>query len=467
MSLVEPITLAPLAQWGRLHFIALGGAGMSAVAAGAVAAGRPVSGCDQVDSAALRAVERAGARVWVGHDPAHLDQADAVVVSSAIAADNPELLAARQRGLPVLHRSAALGALMIGHRGVAIAGTHGKTTTTALSVAGWRACGTDPSYVLGGTLLGDDLGAHLGSGDLFLVEADEHDGSFLQYPAQVVVVTSLDADHLDRWGTPQAYADGFLRFAAQAEVVCAIVNIDDDGGAWLADQLARRQRRLLRYGVGPAADLRLSRPQLGPATSQGVVSLGGWSAQLRLGVPGAHNLSNATAALAVAVALDADREAYLDGLAQFAGTTRRFQRIGQAGSVVVVDDYAHHPREVAATIATARLVGPQRVVVCFQPHLYSRTRDFADQFGAALAQADQVVVLDVYPAREAPIPGIDGQLVAQAVARHGGQVTYQPGLDDALAALVALARPGDLVVTMGAGSVTSLAGALLARLEAR
>jgi len=467
MTLIRPQAIPSPASLGRLHFIAMGGAGMSGVAAGYLARGMTVSGCDQADSDTLRHLATAGAVVSVGHDPAHIAGADTVVVSSAIRPDNPEVLEAGRRGVPVIHRSLALASLMTGCRVTAVAGTHGKTTTTAMCVAVLEAAHRDPSYVIGGTLLASGLGSHMGTGADFVVEADESDGSFLQYPTTVAVVTNIEADHLDNWGTVEHYAQGFEEFAAGETVSTVIVDIDDPGAARLAGSLGRFGHPVVTYGESDRADVRLTELALGPGTASAVLRTGDWAAPLTLAVPGVHNLHNAAAALCVAETIGADRGDVLAGLAGFRGTARRFQIVGSARGVTVVDDYAHHPTEVAATIRAARsLAGAGRVIVCFQPHLFTRTRDFADAFGAVLAQADEAVVLDVYPAREDPIPGVTGELVADAVRAHGGSVRYVPQLEDAADALACQSSPGDVVLTVGAGSVTQVAPRLLAALEA-
>jgi UDP-N-acetylmuramate--alanine ligase len=455
-----------LGELGRVHFIAIGGAGMSGVAAAFLARGLAVSGCDKEDSAALAALADLGASVCVGHDRAHVRGVDTVVVSSAIREDNPELVEARRLGCRVIHRSVALAALMLGCEVVAIAGTHGKTTTTAMCVAALQATGADPSYVIGGTMVDSGQGSHIGDDAVFLVEADESDGTFLQYPTSLAVVTGIEADHLDNWGSPQRYAAGFERFGAADSVRVVVLDADNLGAARLADQMRAQGRQVVTYGEGADCDVRLTDCGLdeGGATAQ--VSTASWTDRLRLAVPGRHNLHNAAAALAVGEVLDLDHAQVLAGLARFHGTARRFQRVGDARGVTVVDDYAHHPTEVAATLRTAhQMAGAGRVIACFQPHLFSRTQAFADDFGQALAQADEAVVLDVYPAREQPIPGVTGELVAQAVARHGGRVHYVADMDQAVSLLATMARPGDWVLTIGAGSVTSMGPRLLDRLE--
>lgn len=465
MPLIEPRPIPDPDDLGRVHFIAIGGAGMSGVAAGCLARGLTVSGCDQADSEALAELAGQGAQVMVGHDPSHLEGVDTVVVSSAIPDGNAELAEARRRGLPVLHRSLALASLMAGRRVVSVAGTHGKTTTTAMCVAGLRAAGSDPSYVIGATMVDSGLAAHIGADREFVVEADESDGTFRQYPTAIAVITGIDPDHLDNYGTPENYEACFAQFAAGDTVELVILDGDDPGAARLRAALLQAGRPVLAYGRSPDCDLVLSEVELDGATSRARLTCRDWSATLRLVVPGVHNLRDAAAACCVAWRLGADLDRFLAGLAAFHGTARRFQTVAVVDGVRVIDDYAHHPTEIAATVAAAReVVGDGRIIACFQPHLFSRTRDFADDFGRELARADQVVVVDVYPAREQPIPGVTGELVAEAVRAHGGRVTYVPSLDDALDELAGTARCGDLVLTIGAGSVTGLGPRLAARL---
>ena len=466
MTLLQPDPIPELSKIHHAHFIAIGGAGMSGVASAYLTLGITVSGCDQIESEATQILRRQGAIICIGHHPDHLESADVVVVSTAIQADNPELVEAHRRSLPVWHRSLALAALMPGNQVVAISGTHGKTTTTAMCVAGLHQAGLDPSYVIGGTMMATGLGSHLGSGRQFIVEADESDGSFLQYPTSIAVITTIEADHLDRWGTAQAYADGFRQFATNEGVTTVILNADDPGATQLGDELDCKTQRILRFGQSKKADIRITDLKTGPTGGRATMQIGRWNGHLRLGIPGIHNLYNAAAACCLGEVIGAERDVWLAGLFGFTGTHRRFETVGSAGGVTVIDDYAHHPTEVEASIATARAVATSgRLIVCFQPHLFTRTRDLAAQFGQVLASADEVVVLDVYPAREAPIPGVSGQMIAQAVDKAGGRIHYVPDMEDAVAALVQLSQPGDVIMTIGAGSVTKLAVVLLASLE--
>ena len=459
-----------------VHFIAIGGVGMSGIARIMLDRGLTVSGSDAKDSATLDGLRAAGATVWAGHDAAHLDGVRTVVVSSAVRETNPELARARADGLLVLHRSQALAALMAGRRVVAVAGTHGKTTTTSLAAVAVRYAGGDPSYAIGGELTEGGSNAHHGTGDVFVAEADESDGSFLVYDPQVSVITNVEPDHLDHYGTPEAVEAAFDAFADRVRpggvlVACA----DDAGSARVARRAADRRTDLtvLTYGTSAEADVRLEEIVDAP---EGVrFRLGGpWAAgmpgrEVALAVPGRHNALNAAAAwTAATVGLGIEGDTVSRGLGTFTGTRRRFEFKGEADGVRVFDDYAHHPTEVAAVLRAARgVVGAGRVVAAFQPHLFSRTRIFAADFAAALALADEVVVLDVYAAREDPEPDVSGALIADAVPLPAEQVAFVPGFDDVPAELARRARPGDLVLTVGAGDVTVLGPRVLTALGAR
>ncbi|KGM14855.1 UDP-N-acetylmuramate--alanine ligase, partial [Actinotalea fermentans ATCC 43279 = JCM 9966 = DSM 3133] len=448
---------------GRVHLIGVGGAGMSAVALLLAARGVPVSGSDARDSAVLAALREAGVRVHVGHDAAHVAGVHTVVVSSAIRETNPELAAARSGGLRVLHRSVALAALMAGRRTVAVAGAHGKTTTSAMVAAVLVAAGRDPSYAIGAAVDGP-VGARPGAGDAFVAEADESDGSFLAYAPEVAVVTNVEPDHLDHYGTREAFEAAFVAFAGRivpggSLVACA----DDDGARRLAARVAADDVPVITYGTAADAVVRMG-PWV-PAGEGGSVAVhdtrDGTRAVLELQVPGAHNGLDAAAAWTAARLLGVPSDVAVDALAGFRGTGRRFEARGERGGVRVVDDYAHHPTEVAALLRAARTVaGNGRVLVLFQPHLYSRTRTFAREFAEALATADLAVVTDVYAAREDPDPTVTGALITEAMP--AGRGLHVPGRLEAATQLGRRARPGDLVLTVGAGDVTELAPVVLA-----
>ena len=457
MALVEAVPLVPLSELGGVHFIAIGGAGMSGIAAAYADAGVTVSGSDQADSAALRRLAEAGIEVHVGHDPANLGDARTVVVSSAIRESNVELAQARRRGLRVWHRSAALGALMLGRRGVSITGTHGKTTTTGMTAELLTALGADPGYVIGSPLASTGSSSRLGAGEAFVVEADESDGSFLQYPSEVVAITNIEADHLDNWGTAENYFDGFVALATGPGVATVVLSADDPGTRALRPRIEGDGRRVITFGESPDADIRLSDPVVDTAAAAATLTAADDAGPLRLAVPGRYYLHTAAAAYAIGRALGLDGPALRAAAGTFRGTHRRFSFVGEVGGARIYDDYAHHPTEVRALLAAARpLAGDGRLVVCFQPHLFSRTRDFAGDFGAALAAADEVIVLDVYPAREDPIPGVTGELVAEAARAAGAPVTYVADKGEAPGVLAGLLRPGDLALTVGAGDVTAV-----------
>jgi UDP-N-acetylmuramate--alanine ligase len=464
MGLITPIELPRLDELGAVHFIAIGGSGMNGIAAIMLAHGIPVSGSDRQDSKYLRSLEARGAKVFVGHRAEQLGDANTVVASSAIRENNPELAEARRRGLRVLHRSAALGSLMLDHRGIAVAGTHGKTTTTAMIAHVLSGCGFDPSFVIGGALSGSSTGGHLGSGDIMIIEADESDGSFLQYPHEVAVVTNIDPDHLSNWGSAQNYADGFLRFATADTVRLLVTSADDPGAVALAEKVRERTAaglggpKVMTFGTSRDADVRIVGASLAGTGSAFELRWGGHAGPVELSVPGHYNVLNAAAAYAVAVWLGAEGAEVRRELSRYQGTYRRFQLIGTPHNIRVYDDYAHHPTEVRNTLIAARTaVGDGRVVVCFQPHLYTRTRDFWRELADALEQADEAIVMDVCGDREDPIPGIDGGMVADAITPGTANVTYQPVWDEAAPTVARIARPGDLVITVGCGDVTKVA----------
>ena len=463
----------PARSLGHVHFVAIGGAGMSGVARIMLGMGVTVSGSDAKESRVLDALAAEGAVVHVGHDPAHVAGADTVVISSAVREDNVELVAARAAGLRVLHRAQALAATMAGNRRVAVAGANGKTTTTSLLTVALQTCGVDPSFAVGGELAKQGTNAHHGSGDLFVVEADESDSSFLVYRPHIAIVTSVQPDHLDFYGDLETVQEAYRAFVSTMEqdgllVVC----VDDPGARDLAEWARERPVRVLTYGESADADLRVSDVTHAGLAAGALVHVGEETRRLVLRLPGHHNVLNATAAFAVSVVgLGQPPDAILAGLASFTGTRRRFERKGAAAGVVVIDDYAHNAGKLAAVVATGRQLvgdaGAGRLVVVFQPHLYSRTRDFATELGRSLAIADVVVVMDVYAAREDPVPGISGRLVVDAVlaARPDADVRYVPSWTHVAPTVAGLVRSEDLVLTVGAGDVTMIGPKVLRALE--
>ncbi len=477
----------PVAELGRVHLIGIGGAGVSVVARLLAARGIAVQGADAVDGPTLATLRADGIRVWVGHDAAHVVAADGtptvdtVVVSSAVRESNPELAAARAAGIRVLHRSQALASLMLGQRAVAVAGAHGKTTTSAMLATTLRAAGVDASFAIGGTVLVRDAagavtavpGGHRGTADILVAEADESDGSFLNYAPTVAVVTNVEPDHLDHYGTREAFDTAFVAFAARLRpggvlVACA----DDDGAARLVAAHRANGGIAVTYGTVPGADVVVRDLVTGADGAAATVAggpLGDDPLTLRLGVPGVHNVLNATAAVIAAARLGVPPADAVAGAAAFVGTGRRFELRGEVAGVRVVDDYAHHPTEIEALLRAARPVaGAGRLLVLFQPHLFSRTRIFADRFADALALADDVVVTGIYAAREDPDPAVDARTITDLLAgtASGGRVEAVEDREQAARRIAELARPGDLLLTVGAGDVTALAPVILAHLAA-
>ncbi|MGB9885541.1 MAG: UDP-N-acetylmuramate--L-alanine ligase [Moorellales bacterium] len=449
----------------KIHFIGIGGSGMSGLAKVALEAGYRVTGSDLKPGEAVAALQALGACVYPGHDAVHLEEnTDLVVYSSAVKPDNPELLEARRRGLEVISRGQFLARLMERYRGIAVAGTHGKTTTTAMIATVLKRAGLDPTVVVGGRLCGEETNAWLGGGEFLVAEADESDGSFLYLRPEVAVVTNVDNDHLDHYGHPQALREAFRRFVQSTVPDGAAVVCSDD--PFLAS-LAEERHAVITYGWSREARLRGERPELGPAGSRCRVYEGPqYLGLLELTVPGRHNLTNALAAVAVARFLGLPFAVAAQALAGYAGVARRFQRLGEAAGRLVIDDYAHHPTEIGATLAAARALG-RRLVVVFQPHRYSRTQRLYREFGSALAAADVVVVTEIYSAGEAAIPGVDGRLVAEEVRRHGRTAVYYCTEREKLLPLVEeLTRPGDIVLTVGAGDIYQVGRELVTRWSA-
>lgn len=445
---------------GRIHFIGVGGAGMSAVAYLMSKRGRAVSGSDGADGPYLRALIEAGIDVRVGHDPSALEGVTEVVVSSAIRESNVELAAARARGIPVIHRSEALVRVTEGLRIVAIAGAHGKTTTAAMTACALHAAGIDATFAIGAPVLGvigAVGGAYAGKGDVAVIEADESDGSFLAYAPEVAVITNVEADHLDHYGTIEAMEDAFTAFAGNARtlIVCA-----DDEGARRVTARVPPGVDVVTYGSSRGAEVEVD--------GEGI-ERDGVRTEIRVPQPGWHNRLNAAAAITAALAVGADPGKAARGLASFGGTGRRFERRGAADGVEVYDDYAHHPTEIVALLKAARERHPGRLVVLFQPHLYSRTRLLAAQFASALTVQDaDVVITGVYGAREEPEAGVNGDTIGGLIAPPpGGSVRVVEDLREAALEAARLARPGGLVLTVGAGSVTDAADWILDALRGR
>ncbi|HEX6337454.1 MAG TPA: UDP-N-acetylmuramate--L-alanine ligase [Jiangellaceae bacterium] len=466
MIVPPPDQVLVASDLGRVHFVGVGGAGMSGIARILLARGIQVSGSDAKESSALASLRALGAEINVGHEAPYVKGADTVVVSTAIREDNPEVVEARRLGLRVLPRAAALASVMAGRRAIAVAGTHGKTTTTSMLTVALQHCGADPSFAIGGHLNESGANAHNGSGEFFVAEADESDGSFLAYEPEVAIVTNVEADHLDNYGTPDKYVaafDDFLERVSGFVVICA----DDPGSRALGERARGRGLDVRTYGESADADVRLDELDLTTSGASFVaVERGLRHGRVNLRVPGRHNALNAAAAMTAALGLGFPSDDVRDGLAGFTGTRRRFELKGYAGGVWVYDDYAHHPTEVSAVLGAARpLAGAGRIVAVFQPHLFSRTRFFAEEFGKALGAADEVIVMDVYAAREDPEPGVTGALVAAAVDLPPQQVVFEPSWSAVPARVAERIKPGDIVITFGAGDVTLLGPEILELLD--
>ncbi|GAB3465328.1 UDP-N-acetylmuramate--L-alanine ligase [Streptomonospora sediminis] len=474
MSLVPATDPVPVDKLGRVHFIGIGGVGMSGIARVLLQLGAEVTGSDAKDGRLLHELAAMGATISVGHDAANVGTADTVVVSSAVREDNPELAEARARGLRVIPRAAALGALLLGRRGVAVAGTHGKTTTTSMLTVVLQHAGAEPGYVIGGALVTTGQGADAGAGGVIVAEADESDGSFLMLSPEIAVVTNVEADHLDNYGGLEEIHANFAAFAERVADTL-VVGIDDPGARRVAELARGLRKRVVTYGEAADSDYRVADIAAdGFSTGFTLTAPGAEPVAAQLAVPGRHNVLNAAAAVAVADVLGHDPEVAVAGLAAFTGAARRFELKGEAGGVAVYDSYAHHPTEIAADLAAARAAldtsgggpgaSPGRVVAVFQPHLYSRTRIFADEFAAALSAADEVVVLSIYAAREDPEPGVDAELITRGITH--GRVGHEPDRAEAVARAAAAAEPGDIVITMGAGDVTELGPRIVEALSA-
>lgn len=472
----------------RVHMVGIGGAGMSGIARILLDRGGLVSGSDAKELRGIHALRARGAQITIGHDAASLDLlpggATAVITThAAIPKTNPELVEARRRGIPVILRPAVLAKLMNGRTTLMVTGTHGKTTTTSMLIVALQHCGRDPSFAVGGEMGEAGTNAHHGSGDCFVAEADESDGSLLEYTPNVAVVTNIETDHLDFYGSADAYVGVFDSFVDRlAPGGALVVCVDDPGAAALARRTAELGIRVLRYGSGaslsgePLAATLLSWQQQGTEAVAQIQLAPDLDPEqhprvMRLSVPGRHMALNAMGALLAALEIGAPADAVLDGLAGFEGVRRRFELVGTAGNgqpVRVFDDYAHHPTEIVATLAAVRTLleqsGDGRSIAVFQPHLYSRTKAFAEEFGHALDAADEVFVLDVYGAREQPLAGVSGASVAEHVSVP---VRYLPNFSAAAEQVAAVAGPGDVIVTMGAGDVTLLGPEIVTALRVR
>jgi UDP-N-acetylmuramate--alanine ligase len=460
----------PLADLGRVHVMGIAGAGMSGLARILIARGIPVSGCEARDSNTVAALRVVGATVHIGHSADHLADADTFVYTTAINPSHPEFVAARESGMPVLRRAAALSAALEDRQCVSIAGTHGKTTTTSLLTVAVQACGLDPSFAIGGNLYETGVNAHLGSGPLAVVEADESDGSFLLLRSAAAVITNVEADHLENHGDLEGIHRAFEQFVDRIDhngllLTCA----DDPGARRVADYARGMARRVRTYGTSADADVRIvditEHPDSVEFTAMGD-GLG--SIRVRVGsLVGRHMALNAGAALALSVELGLDLDTVLEAWREFRGVHRRFEYHGTSHGISVYDDYAHHPTEVAAELAAARaVVGEGRLIAVFQPGTYSRTQTFAKEFAEAMAIADIAIVMDIFPAREEPIPGVSGALIADQIILPPERVIYEPSFAAIPSRIATVAEPGDVVLTMGIGNVYLLCPEILAEIDA-
>ena len=448
----------PLADLGRVHIMGIAGSGMSALARILLERGLAVSGCEARDSITVAGLRALGAEVFIGHSPTHLDQADTFVYTTAINPRHEEFVAARGSGKRVLRRAAALAAALEDQPTVAVAGTHGKTSTTSLLVVAAQACGADPSFAIGGNLYETGKNAHLGSGEFAVVEADESDGSFLLTRPSSAVITNVEADHLENHGSLEAIFKAFEQFVDRVDPDGLLLTCADDAGAQrIAGYAMSVGRRVRTYGTHPDAEVLVSDViTSADAVEFTVTGLRGGRRHVRVGaLIGEHMALNATAALVLADHLGLDLDTAIASWARFAGVHRRFESHGEAGGVRVYDDYAHHPTEIAASLRAARdaLAGRGRLIAVFQPGTYSRTQTFAREFADAMALADVAVVMDIFPAREEPIPGVTGATISDLIELPAEQVVYEPRYDAVPERIAGLAQPGDLVVTMGIGNV--------------
>ena len=438
----------------KVHFIGIGGSGMSGLARIALADGIAVSGSDAKDSTVLLALEALGATVFRSHSAENVDGADVVVYSTAISASNPEIARAIERSIPIMTRANALALLMHGLTSIAIAGTHGKTTTSSMTTVAFQACGADPSFAIGGTLTASGSNAHRGSGSYFIAEADESDGSFVAYHPKAAIITNIEHDHVDFFSTPEEVVAVFRDFTETIPNDGLLIYCNDDAGSQSMGESVKHCTTY-SYGTSEGSDLKLDQISL---TAQGSHARAVWKGSvvgvIELQVPGHHNLLNAAGTLALGLALDLNPAALLSGLHSFQGAGRRFELKASINGIRIIDDYGHHPTEINVTLdAARRYADAGRVLVIFQPHRYSRTQAFLDQFAVALDKADDVTLLEIYAASEKPITGVSSELISEKM-KNGH---FLPNFIEASDRVIALAKPGDVILTLGAGDVNSLA----------
>ena len=474
-----------LGKTRQVHFVGIGGIGMSGIAELLANLGYVVSGSDAKRSVVTDRLESLGVRVTAGHAAANVGDADVVVYSSAVKPDNPEVAEARARRIPVIARAEMLAELMRLRFGIAVAGAHGKTSTTSMIALVLERAGLDPTAVIGGKLSAFGSNARLGGGEYMVAEADESDRSFLKLSPAIAVITNVDREHMDAYGSFADLQQAFIDFANKVPFYGAVVACADD--AELCAVMPKFARRVITYGITPPRGGRHAEPATHPVIFGKDVRLEGFGSSctierherrgnagtatlgtLTLAVPGRHSVQNALAAVAVGLELDVPFAKIAAALAEFRGAERRFEQRGVVSGITVVDDYGHHPTEIAAVLSAARAANPPRIVVAFQPHRYTRTRDLMAEFGSALAGADEVVLTEIYAASEDPIEGVTIEALAAAVNKmRQVPVHVVPNLGDMAARVADLARPGDLVITLGAGSISGLATALVAELQRR
>lgn len=459
--MIKPDFTQPVpADMGTVHFIGIGGSGMSGIARLLIGMGHKVTGSDLRESSNVLSLREAGAEIFIGHDASNLGTPDTVVVTSALWPTNPEYLLAKENGIPVIHRSQALAALASKKRLVAVAGAHGKTTSTGMIITALINLGQDPSFVNGGVINSVGASSSFGKGELFVIEADESDGSFLHYETAVSLITNVDPDHLDHYGSVEAFHKVFAEFANKSKEF-VVINSDDAGAKEVAKLITRP---MITFGESTDAAVQVTNINQQAQVSFDLV-YGSTTLSTKLKLAGRHNAVNAAGAVAILVGLGFDFSQAVAEVSKFEGTERRFELHGQARGVSVYDDFAHHPTEVAAALNGARaVVGSGKLITVFQPHLYSRTRLFAKEFAEVLAASDEVVLLDIYAAREDPEPGVTGELIYNQF-EDKARIHYVPSWDAAPEVAAALAKSGDFIITMGCGDVYRMVPSLLESLK--
>lgn len=461
--MIKPDYSQPIPErLGKVHFVGIGGSGMSGIARLIIGMGHKVSGSDVRESSNIASLRALGAEITIGHQEENLKDADTVVVTSALWPNNPEYLKAKSLGIPVLHRSALLAHLASKGNLIAVAGAHGKTTTTGMIITGLSRLGADPSFVNGGVIAEFSASSAFGKGENFVIEADESDSSFLHYDTSVAVITNVDPDHLDHYGSLEAFQAEFAKFANAAKSM-VVISADDAGARAVIKLLTHPE--VITFGESQGASVRITNIDASGPRVAFTLEYKQTAIDLQLTIPGAHNTHNTAAAVACLIGLGFDFAESAKAIQSFAGTERRFELHGERRGVKVYDDFAHHPTEVIAALKAARAVaGKGRLITIFQPHLFSRTRLFAQEFADALLLSDETVVTDIYPAREDPEPGVTGETISSR-SKRSENMHYVPRWDDVPAAAAALAKPGDFIITMGCGDINRMVPSLLEALE--